>query len=141
MKVLSRIVGRLPVWPPSLLAAQVLNKTWWPLVDQATQQALSGRVVELVVDDLGLTCRLVAGRDGLAPAGAGQPIALRLCATAPVYWRLQRGRDDPDTLFFERLMVMEGDTEFGLLLKNTLDAVGPPQWPGMRSHGGHHAAR
>jgi len=44
-------------------------------------------------------------------------------------------------LFFDRLMVMEGDTEFGLLLKNTLDAVGPPQWPGMRSHGDHHAAR
>ena len=30
-----------------------------------------------------------------------------------------------DRLFFERALVMEGDTEMGLVLKNTLDAMGP----------------
>ena len=40
-------------------------------------------------------------------------------------WRLLRGEDDADRLFFERALVMEGDTEFGLVLKNTLDAIGP----------------
>ena len=33
--------------------------------------------------------------------------------------------DDADRLFFERALVMEGDTELGLILKNTLDAIGP----------------
>lgn len=128
--VVRAFAQRLPTWPPSMVMAQALNRLWWPLVDGATQRELSGRVVELVVDDLGLTFRLVAGERGLMPASAGQPVTLRLKADALVYWRLVQGQDDPDTLFFDRRMVMEGDTEYGLLLKNTLDAVGPPRWPG-----------
>ena len=38
-----------------------------------------------------------------------------------------RGRglrlEDPDTLFFSRRLVIEGDTELGLALKNALDAA------------------
>ncbi len=140
MKQLLRdVVRRLPVWPPSMVMAQALNRLWWPLVDEATQAELSGRVVELVVDDLGITCRLQAVPRGLSPASAGQPVALRLKATAQVYWRLLQGQDDPDTLFFDRRMVMEGDTEYGLLLKNTLDAVGPPRWPFAGRPTTHHA--
>ncbi|MBI3383729.1 MAG: SCP2 sterol-binding domain-containing protein [Aquabacterium sp.] len=126
---LRSMVSQLPVWPPSMVAAQALNRLWWPMVDGETRQALSGRVVVLQVDDLGLSFRLMAQPQGLAPAPGGQPATLTLRASAPVYWRLLQGQDDPDTLFFDRLMVMEGDTEFGLLLKNTLDAVGPPRWP------------
>lgn len=133
------VVRRLPVWPPSMVMAQALNRLWWPLVDEATQAELSGRVVELVVDDLGITCRLQAGPRGLSPTSAGQPVALRLKATTQVYWRLLQGQDDPDTLFFDRRMVMEGDTEYGLLLKNTLDAVGPPRWPFAGRPTTHHA--
>lgn len=129
---LRRIVERLPIQPPSLLAAQALTHTWWPLVDLETRKALTGRVVELVVTDLGLRCRLIAGPGGLKPASSDDAVAVRLRASAPVYWRLLQGQEDPDTLFFDRLMVMEGDTEFGLLLKNTLDAVGPPRWPSAR---------
>ena len=36
-----------------------------------------------------------------------------------------RGQEDADRLFFDRALVMEGDTEYGLMLKNTLDAIGP----------------
>jgi len=32
-------------------------------------------------------------------------------------------REDPDTLFFSRRLVLEGDTELGLALKNALDAL------------------
>ena len=138
-QLLREVVRRLPVWPPSMVMAQALNRLWWPQVDEATQAELSGRVVELVVDDLGITCRLQAGPRGRAPASAGQAVALRLKATAQVYWRLLQGQDDPDTLFFDRRMVMEGDTEYGLLLKNTLDAVGPPRWPFAGRPTTHHA--
>ncbi len=140
-QLLRNVIRRLPVWPPSMVAAQALNRLWWPRVDRTTQRELSGRVVELVVDDLGITCRLIAQPGGLLPATSSQPTALRLRATAEVYWRLLQGRDDPDTLFFDRLMVMEGDTEYGLLLKNTLDAVGPPQWPGRTAKPATHASR
>jgi predicted lipid carrier protein YhbT len=35
-------------------------------------------------------------------------------------------KEDPDTLFFSRRLLMEGDTELGLLVKNTLDAMELP---------------
>lgn len=140
-----RVVSQLPVWPPSMVAAQALNRLWWPMVDADTRQALSGRVVALLVDDLGLSFHLIAEPTGLRPAPMAQAPSLRLKASAPIYWRLLQGQDDPDTLFFDRLMVMEGDTEFGLLLKNTLDAVGPPRWPSREGRsaqaGAAHARR
>lgn len=119
------VVSRLPVRPPSALLALALNRLWWPLLDESARRGLAGRVVELHVDDLGLSCRLVADHSGLHAASGSQAPSVRLRAAAATYWRLLQGQDDPDTLFFERALVMEGDTEFGLFLKNTLDAVGP----------------
>ena len=59
-------------------------------------------------------------------------------------------KEDPDTLFFSRRLVMEGDTELGLLVKNTLDAIEQPLFsldgllprrpgaPRRAHHGGTH---
>ncbi|MFW0961410.1 ubiquinone anaerobic biosynthesis accessory factor UbiT, partial [Cronobacter sakazakii] len=32
-------------------------------------------------------------------------------------------KQDPDTLFFQRRLVIEGDTELGLYVKNLMDAI------------------
>jgi predicted lipid carrier protein YhbT len=39
---------------------------------------------------------------------------------------LARRQEDPDTLFFSRRLSMEGDTELGLLVKNTIDSIELP---------------
>lgn len=121
-------VSRLPVTPPSLLAARVLDRVLLPRLPDDARQALTGRCVELVVTDFGLRVRLRITPDGFASAGEGGEAALRVAATGASYLRLLRGEDDPDRMFFERTLVMEGDTELGLVLKNTLDAIGP-LWP------------
>jgi predicted lipid carrier protein YhbT len=36
---------------------------------------------------------------------------------------MARREEDPDTLFFCRRLILEGDTELGLLFKNTLDGL------------------
>ena len=72
--------------------------------------------------------RLQLGATGFVPDRSGGEPALRIIAPANSCPRLLRGDDDPDRLFFERELVMEGDTEIGLVLKNTLDAIGP-LWP------------
>lgn len=38
-------------------------------------------------------------------------------------------RCDPDTLFFQRILSLEGDTELGLEVKNLLDRQDHRQWP------------
>lgn len=119
------IVSRLPMQPPALLLAAALNRWLAPRLPADARRALSDRCVEIVVTDLGLTLRMQLDRRGFGLAAPHAAVALRIAAAAATYWRLLRGRDDVDRLFFERALVMEGDTELGLVLKNTLDAIGP----------------
>jgi predicted lipid carrier protein YhbT len=42
--------------------------------------------------------------------------------------RLATRRADPDMMFFDRRLLIEGDTETGLRLKNILDAIELPRW-------------
>lgn len=119
------VMARLPTQPPERLLAAVLDRWMLPRLDAATRPLLSGRCVEIALTDLGLRLRLVLGRDGFAPAPDASPVELRVAASAAAFWRLLRGIDDADRLFFERALLMEGDTEFGLVLKNALDGMGP----------------
>ena len=119
------IVQRLPVQPPSFVLARVLDRMLLPRLPADARAALGNRTVELSISDLGLRVRLQLAAGGFRVAPAGSETALRIVAPASSYLRLLRGQDDADRLFFERLLVMEGDTEMGLVLKNTLDAIGP----------------
>ena len=119
------LVQRLPARPAALALALALDRLLLPRLDAEARAGLGGRCVEIVVADIGLALRLELGARGFAPAPAAAAPALRIVAAGPVYWRLLRGIDDADRLFFERALVMEGDTELGLVLKNTLDAIGP----------------
>jgi len=119
------VVERLPVAPPSFLIAQALNRALLPRLDPCARAALAGRSVEIRVSDLGLRLRLMLTEAGFGVAECGPPADLRIAAPAAAYLALAEGREDADTLFFQRRLVMEGDTDYGLLLKNTLDAIGP----------------
>jgi predicted lipid carrier protein YhbT len=119
------LVQRLPMQPPALALAQVMNRALLPRLPADARAALSGRPVQVAVTDLGLTLRLQLGPRGFGLADARAVPVLRIAAASTAYWRLLRGQDDADRLFFERALVMEGDTEMGLVLKNTLDAIGP----------------
>jgi predicted lipid carrier protein YhbT len=119
------LVCRLPQQPPALALALALNRVLLPRLPADARGALSNRPVLVEVTDLGLALPLQLKPHGFAVAAPGAAPALRIAASATAYWRLLAGKDDADRLFFERLLVMEGDTEMGLVLKNTLDAIGP----------------
>lgn len=119
------LLSRLPMRPPSQALALALNRLLLPRLPADARALLAGPAVRVDVLDLGLSLALVLDAQGFRVAPAGAPTALRIAAALPSYWRLLRGRDDADRLFFERALVMEGDTELGLVLKNTLDAIGP----------------
>ena len=122
---LRRLIGILPTEPPSFALAALLNRLLLPRLDASARAALSSQKVEIFVSDFGVRVRLVLQDDGFSVAERGGPARLRIAAPVQTYWRLVAGEEDADTLFFERALVMEGDTEYGLLLKNTLDAIGP----------------
>ncbi len=119
------VVRRLPTQPPSFVAARALDRALWPRLDAEQRRLLSRRTVEVEVLELGVRVRLRLGARGFEVAPSRDAPALVIRARADALWRLVRGEDDADRLFFERALVMEGDTEYGLVLKNTLDAIGP----------------
>lgn len=130
---LRRLVTRLPIAPPSMALALALDRLLLPRLSADDVAQLSGRMVEIEVLDLGIRCRVSLGARGFRAAPDRGAPTLRVAADAPSYLRLLRGEDDADRLFFERALVMEGDTEYGLVLKNTLDAIGPLlEWPKLQ---------
>jgi len=122
---LQPLIARLPVQPPAQALALALNRLLLPRLEPDVRACLSGHCVAVVLTDLGLTMRLQLGGSGFGLAPREAAPALTIAAALPIYLRLLRGQDDADRLFFERSLVMEGDTELGLVLKNTLDALGP----------------
>jgi len=123
--VLRDLVRRLPAEPPSFVVARVLDRVLLPRLPADAREALARRAVEVEVVDFGLRVKLRLDARGFALARRAEPVALAVRARSDALWRLVRGEDDADRLFFERALVMEGDTEYGLVLKNTLDAIGP----------------
>ena len=102
------VFRRLPTWPLAQLAARALTERWWPLVPPDVQAQLSGGTVEVVVTDLGLCVRLVAGARGISAASVSSTHTVRIQAQARHLMALMQGDEDPDTLFFDRRLVMEG---------------------------------
>lgn len=123
------VVGRLPQWPPSAVLCAGLNLLFLPTLDADTKQRLMGRIVSIKVSDAGLDGRIRLSSIGFLPVlGDAPEVTISACAWD--YYRLARRLEDPDTLFFSRRLTIDGDTELGLLVKNTLDAIDWSRFPG-----------
>jgi predicted lipid carrier protein YhbT len=118
-------VSRLPQFPPALAAAFAGNLLWGERINGTQLPAALGKTVEIHVRDAGLRLHFRIVRDGMVACHAGADVTIS--ASAGDFVALASREEDPDTLFFSRRLTMEGDTELGLLLKNTLDA-----WPAPR---------
>ncbi len=125
---LAALVTRLPVAPPSLAFSALANRLLWPALKTLDWQPLVGRRYAIRVKDLGLSLRFTVTQRGFARdlhARDGGAPDLTISATARDFLLLLSRREDPDTLFFSRRLVSEGDTELGLTIKNLLDALDP----------------
>lgn len=84
---------------------------------------LGDSVVQIAVDDLNLDWRLQLDGQRLRPVSRAIPVDVSISGNGADFARLALRLVDPDTLFFQRRIRIEGDTEAGLGIKNTLDAL------------------
>lgn len=124
------LARRLPERPPAMALAAALNVALCTgLLSRTALEPLSGRTVRLEASDAGTGASLTLGPRGFAAARRGAAdVTIR--AALRDYLALALRREDPDTLFFTRRLVIEGDTELGLVVKNALDAVDWERLPG-----------
>lgn len=123
MPLAAALVANLPVAPPSRVFCLAANRLLWPELMALDWRPLMGRRYAIRVKDLGLSVRFTVTARGFAPASGATDLCIN--ATARDFLLLLGRREDPDTLFFSRRLVSEGDTELGLVVKNLLDALDP----------------
>ncbi|MFQ5937189.1 MAG: SCP2 domain-containing protein [Acidiferrobacterales bacterium] len=88
----------------------------------ARLRELDGKLVSIDITDV--PCRLpFLIRDGRLHAAAGAPADVYIRGRLNDFWLLATRREDPDTLFFNRRLCIEGETETGLHVKNLLDSL------------------
>lgn len=112
--------------------AGILNKVFAESLAAGELDFLSQRTVNVIVSDAAtrFSLTLHAGRFVV-----GQVLAeadLEIEGTMHTFLLLVSQTEDPDALFFNRLLKTSGDTELGLYVKNFLAATEPRSLPGHR---------
>ncbi len=120
------VLSRLPAFPGSFLLVTVLNKVLTNELPADVRQYLLGKKLRIHVTDARLTFDFTCNGARFVASKKQDATDLTISANAQDFLRLAQRLEDPDTLFFNRRLSMEGDTELGLLVKNALDALELP---------------
>ena len=94
-------------------------------------EALYGKRFLINIEDMGLQIRFVCEKGRFLPlfdSASKAPVDVTLSAMAVDFFQMTSGMADADTLFFQRRLKIEGDTELGVAVKYWLDASERPAW-------------
>jgi O2-independent ubiquinone biosynthesis accessory factor UbiT len=130
---LKKVVGLLPAKPPAWLLVNTLNQLLRKQILLADMSLLAGRYFRIVVTDLGLNLCFSATEKHFVMADTVAMVDLCLSANTADFMKMLLRQEDPDTLFFNRKLKIEGDTELGLVVKNSLDSIDWSTIPVMKS--------
>ena len=127
---------------PLFLFEKILSRRFARALVDGELDFLDGRVLRVVVSGplggspITFDVTLEGGRPRVrAPAPGREGDAcwdLRITGSVRDFLLLAARREDADTLFFQRRLKTEGDTELGLYLKNFLDAQEEAEQPLFR---------
>ena len=107
---------------------QVLSWQFRQALADGELDFLEGRWLSIHVRDIGLLwyTSVINGRLVVSPEAEED---VSFSADASDLLMIAARKQDPDTLFFQRRLVIEGDTELGLYVKNLMDAIELEQMP------------
>lgn len=129
----AKLVRKGPSWlklPLSLtpfalkrqLLEQVLRWQFRQALEEGELDFLEGRWIHINIRDLGLSWYMTIENDQPVIREQGQA-DVSFSGDANDLLMISARRQDPDTLFFQRRLIIEGDTELGLYVKNLMDAI------------------
>ncbi|UYM17012.1 ubiquinone anaerobic biosynthesis accessory factor UbiT [Endozoicomonas euniceicola] len=121
----------LRLMPDELMTApleKAINHVFREPVEEGEFDFMEQRWVKIHITDAELSFHI--GFDGnQLKAVSGRPCDVVFSGDSMAFRTLALRREDPDTLFFQRRLMIEGDTELGLGLKNLLDSIDTEQLP------------
>lgn len=141
--MLDKLRSRLVHFGPSLMSVpvklapfalkrqvleQVLSWQFRQALAEGELEFLEGRWLNIHVRDIGLLW-YTSVVDGRLVVSQQADADVSFSADASDLLMIAARKQDPDTLFFQRRLVIEGDTELGLYVKNLMDAIELEQMP------------
>ncbi|MEQ9873937.1 SCP2 domain-containing protein [Pectobacterium brasiliense] len=120
------LLGKPLKFTPFALQRQVLEQMLGWQFRQALEEGdlafLESRWLKIEVRDVGLQWFMTL-RDGRLVVSDAETPDVSFSADANDLILIAARKEDPDTLFFQRRLRIEGDTELGLYVKNLMDAI------------------
>lgn len=131
--VVAAIGSRLPQWPHAVALTTALNTmAKMKFLAEDSLDLLEGRTFLIDVLDTGGRAAFTYRDRRFRPLFTVPENAdLAFRAKLSAFLQLATRQEDPDTLFFNRELSIEGDTELGLIVKNMLDAMEWPRFSGL----------
>ncbi|MFM2485251.1 ubiquinone anaerobic biosynthesis accessory factor UbiT [Celerinatantimonas yamalensis] len=127
-------LASIPIkWVPFVLQRPVLELALNQLFSEAIHEGeldfLQERRVTLQVQDIAGNWMITYRNGKLCVAEKGQASDVCFSGHLNDFIVMMGRREDPDTLFFQRRLVIEGDTQLGLEIKNLLDNIDYDELP------------
>ena len=117
-----------PVAMKRQVLEQVLSWQFSQALADGELEFLDGRWLSIHVRDIGLRW-YTSVENGKLIVSESADADVSFSADASDLLMIAARKQDPDTLFFQRRLVIEGDTELGLYVKNLMDAIELEQMP------------
>ena len=105
----------------SRMMAGILNRVLSEYLREGELDMLEGRTLRVEVKDAGLGYNLTCVNQRLALSK--DPADVTMSGNIHDFLLMLTRREDPDTLFFQRRLSIQGDTGLGLSVKNFLDSI------------------
>jgi len=123
---LGLMLSKLPAYPGSMLLATAVDAALTPHLPQDVLQGLLNRRMRIHVRDAHLNFDLMWNGRRFTACPPHQDTELTITANTYDFLQLAQRKEAAEALFFDRRLSMEGDAEFGLLVKNALDRLDIP---------------
>lgn len=122
-------VSHAPFFVQKLVLGKLLLQLFKEKLTDGDMDFLKGHWLKIDINDVGLSLQF--------SCGPGQKVLIRKQGIADAsisgnlksFVLLAACKEDPDTLFFQRDLVIEGDTNVGLEVKNLMDSLDLEQLP------------
>ncbi len=122
-KLLAKTLSHAPFPLQSLLLRNVLAKAFNNALPQGELNFLRNKHLEINITDIDTRWFFTySASDNIEIVKDATPdVSIR--GKLDSFILLAAQKEDPDTLFFQRELVIEGDTDLGLQIKNLLDSI------------------
>lgn len=119
---------KAPFFAQRFLLKKVITPIFSQLMLDTDPEIFKGKWIKLAINDIDLECLMTSNQNAELEFKKTGRSDVTIRGDLKSFILLASQREDPDTLFFQRDLVIEGDTDLGLHLKNLLDAF---DWEGL----------